>query len=225
MLWGSRFAGHQESNTFYSDLAKVARWFPSELLTVYHRYPHSEVMQQWAMASGATHLRTRHAVSRVVARVIDAELSKHPNPKRLFAPLDPSMGTFALQLAIDAEQDGDRQKRLALYLFASLARIAAYENVPGLVRWRSSWLRGKKNARAIWGSSTFSGAITRILQAHVLERVKGHWAGGNGEEAKAATYRLRIPIVRGEVTPADFARTLGLEFRRGAARLIAPSKL
>lgn len=222
MLWGSL---HKAGAPFFSDLGKVARWLPPDLVETYRQHKHVEVMYEWVDACGVTNLRTVAAASGVIAGVVDEELSRHPRAP--YEQLDSSMAVIAHQFAIDEEADPRRQKLLAFYLFLAFERIAAYERVPGLVRWRSEWLRGKKaNPRAIRGASTYSAAITRILHSRVLERVKGHSSGReNGEGAKAATYRLRIPMQRGNFAAWEFAKTLGLDVKHGLPRVSVEGKL
>ena len=216
MLWGSPHANEKQ---FYSDLAKVARWQPPELQEVYRRFDHFTVMEDWVLANGVLHLTRREATSALIERVRDQELSNHPLPA--YEPLDLSMGAWALELAGTVYSEELVQKRLALCMFSALSRIAAYEQFGGWVRWRSEWLRGARaDERAIPGASTYSKELTTLLHEHVIEQVKGHWAGGNGQPARAATYRLRRQILRGPWTRVMFARqVLGVELnRRGIPR-------
>jgi hypothetical protein len=161
-----------------------------------------EVVRAWAAAAGAPGFALS-ALDKLVANFMDR--AKNALPEVMDAP---GISEAAFHLAVRLAGD---DALLALNLCQCFARIAAVTFAEGtLIRWRFSWLRGKRQSDdAIPGTSGRYKALMAILTAHVLDEVEGAV-----RRRKSRTYRLRVSIGRGPVTIKEAALKLGLTARR-----------
>jgi hypothetical protein len=197
LLWG---ASATHGRILYAQAGTILRaaWFDSHVLSHpewYGSRDSGDIIMDWADASGVTDEKVLDALSGLVQ---DHFLNRRPREK--FVPL-----TYEAVEWVQAVTGPN--PRLMLAFFRCLQRIAAWQ-YKGLVRWRSSWLRGTgRSEDAIPGASTYSRDLTALLNQHVFRRrVQGHSAG-----KKAATFELAFVPQRGQFDAEDFARTLGLE--------------
>ena len=175
---------------------------------VYEGLSIESLVVEWAKASGVKHQATLKAIPRLCRDVL-----LNQRPADLYVPLDFSACAFANSVASNGT--------VAYLLFRCMQRALAFE-YEGEVRWRSKWLQGESACpEAIPGASgpAVRRELNRLLHERVLERIEG-WSGGR----KAATYRFRVAVQRGEVDAAQAATYLGVKLDSRLAPTKAPRR-
>lgn len=208
LLWG---APARSGRVLYASLGALLRETWIELHVQSHPEMYGErdtaaLAMCWLEASGVTDPRVVSAAWRLVE---DHFLTRRPIDR--FARLSSAVMKFA----VDAVPN---DPKLAVLFFRCLQRVEA-RRFRDLIRWRSAWLRGRRagGPDAIAGASTCSAQLTALLNQHVFTKVAGHSAGTS--RSKAATYRIRMPLSRGNKDIADMAAAVGVELGAGGRPL------
>lgn len=160
------------------------------------------IIEGWAAANGITDVRTLSAVAGMAK-----DISLKAKPSQLDLPVSEADLNSAIEWA-------EGNPRLALALVRCMMRVLAH-TVGGECMWRSLWLRGPAaHPDAIPGASTYSAALTRLLQAHVFGRIsRKHHAG-----LRATTFVVDRPVRPGPVDVEHAVRALGLKVIESPSR-------